>query len=60
MTVPENAVIYDNQKNASVAIPDKKQKDGERKIPVKVGLSNGSVTEIVSGLKEGDPVVLQE
>jgi HlyD family secretion protein len=60
LTVPENAVIYDNQKNASVAIPDKKQKDGERKIPVKVGLSNGSVTEIVSGLKEGDAVVLQE
>src|ERR1700676_3956032 len=39
LTVPENAVIYDNQKNASVSIPDKKQKDGERKIPVKVGLS---------------------
>ncbi len=60
LTVPENAVIYDNQKNASVSIQDKKQKDGERKIPVKVGLSNGSVTEIVSGLKEGDAVVLQE
>jgi hypothetical protein len=27
---------------------------------VKVGLSNGSVTEIVSGLKEGDQVVLQQ
>jgi hypothetical protein len=25
-----------------------------------VGLSNGSVTEIVSGLKEGDQVVLQQ
>ena len=37
-----------------------KQKDGMRKVPVKVGLSNGSVTEIVSGLKEGDQVVLQQ
>jgi len=27
---------------------------------VKVGLSNGSVTEILSGLKEGDQVVLQQ
>jgi hypothetical protein len=27
---------------------------------VTVGLSNGSVTEIVSGLKEGDQVVLQQ
>ena len=60
LTVPENAVTYDNQKNASVEIPDKKQKDGTRKIPVTVGLSNGSVTEIVSGLKEGDAVVLQQ
>ena len=60
LTVPENAVMYDNQKNASVEIPDKKQKEGKRKIPVKVGLSNGSVTEVLSGLKEGDQVVLQQ
>jgi len=60
LTVPENAVMYDNQKNASVEIPDKRQKDGQRKVPVKVGLSNGSVTEILSGVKEGDQVVLQQ
>jgi HlyD family secretion protein len=59
LTVPENAVIYDNQKNAFVQIPDRQQKDGMRKVPVTVGLSNGSVTEIVSGLKEGQQVVLQ-
>jgi HlyD family secretion protein len=60
LTVPENAVIYDSQKNASIEIPDKSQKEGKRKISVKVGLSNGSVTEILSGLKEGDQVVLQQ
>jgi HlyD family secretion protein len=60
LTVPENAVVYDNQKNASVQIPDKHQKDGVRKLPVTVGLSNGNVTEITSGLKEGDAVVLQQ
>ncbi len=60
LTVPENAVMYDNQKNASVQVPDSKQKDGVRKVSVKVGLSNGSVTEIVSGLKEGQQVVLQQ
>jgi HlyD family secretion protein len=43
-----------------VQIPDKGQKDGWRKVPVKVGLSNGSVTEVISGLKEGDQVVLQQ
>jgi HlyD family secretion protein len=60
LTVPESAVIYDSQKKAFVEIPDKKQKDGKRKIAVTVGLSNGSVTEILSGLKEGDMVVLQQ
>ena len=60
LTVPENAVTYDGQKNASVQIPDKREKEGWRKVPVKVGLSNGAVTEVVSGLKEGDQVVLQQ
>ena len=60
LTVPENAVLYDNQKNASVQVPDKHQKEGFRKVAVTVGLSNGSVTEIVSGLKPGDQVILQQ
>ncbi|HKO19817.1 MAG TPA: efflux RND transporter periplasmic adaptor subunit [Acidobacteriaceae bacterium] len=60
LTVPENAVSYDNQKNASVQVPDSNQKEGWRKVPVTAGLSNGSVTEIVSGLKEGDKVILQQ
>jgi HlyD family secretion protein len=59
LTVPENAVIYDGQKNASVEVPDKSKKEGKRKVPVTVGLSNGSITELLSGLKEGDQVVLQ-
>ena len=60
LTVPENAITYDNQKNSFVNVPDRNQKDGFRKVPVKIGLSNGSVTELVSGLKEGDQVVLQQ
>jgi len=60
LTVPENAVIYDNQKRASVEVPDKKQKEGKRKVSITVGLSNGSVTEVLSGLKEGEQVVLQQ
>ena len=60
LLVPENAVTYDSMKNASVEIPDKSQKEGTRKVPVTVGLSNGSVTEITSGLKEGDQVVLAQ
>jgi HlyD family secretion protein len=60
LSVPEQALVYDNQKNAFVFVPDPKQKDGQRKIPVKAGISNGSKTEILDGLKEGDTVVLQQ
>ena len=58
LMVPEQALTYDNKKNASVNVPDPKAKDGQRNEPVKVGVSNGSNTEILSGLKEGDTVVL--
>ena len=60
LSVPEQALVYDNQKNAFVFVPDPKQKDGQRKIPVKAGISNGSKTEILDGLKEGDTIVLQQ
>ncbi len=59
LTVPENAITYDNAKQATVEVPDAHEKSGMRKVPVVVGLSNGSVTEIVSGLREGETVVLQ-
>lgn len=60
LTVPENAVSYDNRKSASVEVPDPSQKSGTRKVPVQVGLSNGSVTEVLAGLKQGDKVVLNQ
>ncbi len=58
LIVPEQALTYDNRKNASVMVPDAEAKDGQRKVSVKVGVSNGSNTEILDGLKEGDTVIL--
>jgi HlyD family secretion protein len=60
LSVPAAAVVYDADKNASVFVPDPKQKDGQRKASVKAGISNGSRIEIMDGLKEGDTVVLQQ
>src|SRR6516162_10268830 len=59
LQIPEGALIYDNQKQASVEVPDSKAKDGKRKVAVNIGISNGAKTELLSGLKEGDQVVLQ-
>ncbi|HEY1742812.1 MAG TPA: efflux RND transporter periplasmic adaptor subunit [Granulicella sp.] len=60
LTVPEQAVLYDKDRNATVWVPDAHGKDGHRIVPIKVGLSNGSRIEITSGLKPGDTVVLQQ
>ena len=60
LAVPEQAISYDAHKHAFVNVPDPKAKDGMRKVAVTVGLANGSNTEIASGLKEGDKVVLQQ
>jgi HlyD family secretion protein len=59
MQIPEGSIIYDNQKKASVEVPDPKGKEGKRKVAVTIGISNGAKTELLSGLKEGDQVVLQ-
>jgi HlyD family secretion protein len=60
LTVPEQAVIYDKDRNASVEVPDSSQKKGRRKVDIKAGISNGTKTEVLSGLKSGDTVILQQ
>jgi HlyD family secretion protein len=60
LTIPEQAVLYDKDRNASVWVPDAHGKDGHRVASVKTGLSNGSRVEITSGLKSGDTVILQQ
>jgi HlyD family secretion protein len=60
LTVPEQALIYDNTGKAFVEVPDPKAKDGKRRVAVQAGISNGTRTELLSGLKAGDGVVLQQ
>jgi HlyD family secretion protein len=59
LMVPEASLIYDKDRNASVELPDPKADNGRKKVPVKLGISNGVKTEIVSGLNEKQQVVLQ-
>jgi len=60
LSVPEQSMSWDNEKHAFVFVPDAKSKDGQKKLPVTAGISNGNRTEILAGLKEGDTVVLQQ
>jgi HlyD family secretion protein len=59
LLIPESAVIYDKDRSASAEIPDPKAEKGKTKKAVKLGISNGVKTELVSGLPEGQKVVLQ-
>lgn len=60
LTIPEQAVLYDKNRNATVWIPDTRARDGHRSVAIKTGISNGSRIEVLSGLKAGDKVVLQQ
>jgi HlyD family secretion protein len=59
LMVPESSLIYDKDRSASVELPDPKAENGRKKVPVKLGISNGVKTEIVSGLTENQQVILQ-
>lgn len=59
LLVPEAAVVYDKDRNTFLEVPDSREKTGRRKLPVKLGISNGVKTELLGGLKEGDKIILQ-
>ena len=58
LIVPEAAITYDAQKNAFVEVVSPGAKNGRKKIPVKLGVGNGTKIQILDGLKQGDKVVL--
>ena len=56
--VPEAAVFYDDRHNASVDVLDASSRTGRRRVPVQVGVGNGTRMQIVRGVNAGDKVVL--
>jgi HlyD family secretion protein len=56
--IPEAAISYDAGRNASVDVFDPRAKNSRRKMPIKVGVGNGTRTQVLEGLKEGEKVVL--
>jgi HlyD family secretion protein len=59
LMIPEASLIYDKERSATVETPDAKADNGRKKIPVKLGISNGVKTEILQGLNEKQQVILQ-
>lgn len=59
LLVPEGAIVFDKEKNASVEVPDARADNGQRKVAVKLGISNGVKAEVLSGLNANQKVVLQ-
>lgn len=59
LVVPEAAIVYDAQRNASVDVATPSSKTGRERTPIKIGVSNGTRTQVLSGLTEGQQVVLQ-
>lgn len=59
LLAPEAAVIYDKDRHTYLEVPDPKADSGRRRVAVKMGISNGVKTELVSGLKENDKIILQ-
>jgi HlyD family secretion protein len=58
LIVPEAALTYDADRRAHVDVFDPSEKTSRRRVPVKVGVSNGTRAQILEGLKEGDKVIL--
>jgi HlyD family secretion protein len=59
LVVPEAAIIYDTKRNASVDVYVRGAKNQRERRPIKIGVSNGTKTQVLSGLGEGQKVVLQ-
>lgn len=58
LIVPEAAIVYDPQKQTFVDLVAANEPEGRKRVPVKLGVGSGTRTQIVSGLKEGDKIIL--
>jgi HlyD family secretion protein len=56
--VPEAAVFYDDRHNASVDLLDAASRTGRKRVPVQIGVGNGTRMQIVRGVNTGDRIVL--
>ena len=59
LLIPERAVIYDASRRTFAERVQPDSKTGRERVPIQIGISNGTRTEVAKGLAAGDRVVLQ-
>ena len=59
LAIPEGALLYKKDRSTEVEVPDVTAQTGKRRVSVTAGISNGSKTQILKGLNEGQQVILQ-
>jgi len=59
LVIPESAITYDAERNPSVEVPAPASPTGRERKSIKVGVSNGTKTEVLDGLMENQQVILQ-
>ena len=59
LLIPEAAVVYDAARRASVDVAAADAPSGRVRRSITTGLSNGTKTEVLKGLTQGEKVVLQ-
>jgi len=59
LIIPETAVVYDKDHKTFAEVPAQEAKLGWKKVPIQIGISNGINSEVESGLKQGQQVILQ-
>jgi HlyD family secretion protein len=58
LVIPESAVVYDEERHPYVDLVHPGADEGRRRVPVTLGIGNGTKTEVLRGLKAGDKVVI--
>lgn len=58
LVIPENVVIYDRERNTFVEVYETSAPNLRRRVLIKTGISNGTRTEVISGLQEGQKLVV--
>ncbi len=59
LVIPESAIVYDRDRQASVDLYDPAAESGRRRVAIKIGAGDGTYTVVVEGLKEGDEILPQ-